>query len=306
MTDAQNGIKPIRYRLHSHNSQQPPKRRKTRGARNASSKATGTPATSLAQSATPASSTSSSHNSHNSPLHECNLYFPNRNDEDEAAMARARTLGASIAQSANECTHVVLQVSNPSKKQQQQIFNWKEQGKLVVSLTWVAACVSTWSRQPEFNHPPGRGDQSLITGHSQGIKISINPFNHDPPPPEVTSDNTYDDTATIDSAPSMSPTLKYTEVEEVSHGSDESSSLRNLEELATRYAKSTPPPSQRPAPVSASRQEQIQQKIRNAMAPSSSAPNVKIWTEERITPEALMAERRNGRRKSMRLGSGKK
>ncbi|KAJ2961910.1 hypothetical protein NQZ79_g2913 [Umbelopsis isabellina] len=305
MTDAQNGIKPIRYRLHSHNSQQPPKRRKTRSSRNASSKAPGPPAPSLARSATPTSSTSSSHNSHNSPLHDCNLYFPQRSEEDETAMARARTLGASIAQSANECTHVVLQVLNPSKKQQQQIFNWKEQGKLVVSLTWVTACGSTWSRQPEFNHPPGRGDHSLVTGHNQGIKISINPFNHDPPPLEVARDNSYDEAATFESRTSMSPTLKYTEEEEDSRRSDESS-LRNLEELATRYAKSTPPPSQRPAPVSASRQEQIQQRIRNAMAPSSSAPNVKIWTEERITPEALMAERRDGTRKSMRLGSSKK
>jgi hypothetical protein len=277
MTDANNSIKPIRYRLNSYNSQQPPpKRRKTRAPRNASSKPAA-PAPTLGRATTPASSASSSHNS---PLHECSLYFPQRNDEDEAAMASARTLGASIAQSANEGTHVCLQMANPSKKQQQQIFGWKEQGKLVVSLTWIAACVSTWSRQPEFNHPPGRGDQSLVTGQQQGIKISINPFNHDPPPLDVARDD---------------------------HHSDESS-LRNLEELATRYAKSTPPPSQiqKPAPVSASRQEQIQQKIRNAMAPTSNDPNVKIWTEERITPEALMAKRSASRRKSLRLGTGKK
>jgi hypothetical protein len=304
MTDANNSIKPIRYRLNSYNSQQPPpKRRKTRAPRNASSKPAA-PAPTLGRATTPASSASSSHNS---PLHECSLYFPQRNDEDEAAMASARTLGASIAQSANEGTHVCLQMANPSKKQQQQIFGWKEQGKLVVSLTWIAACVSTWSRQPEFNHPPGRGDQSLVTGQQQGIKISINPFNHDPPPLDVARDDPYNGAATMDSRPSMSPTLKYTEQEEDSHHSDESS-LRNLEELATRYAKSTPPPSQiqKPAPVSASRQEQIQQKIRNAMAPTSNDPNVKIWTEERITPEALMAKRSASRRKSLRLGTGKK
>jgi hypothetical protein len=44
------------------------------------------------------------------------------------------------------------------------------------------------------------------------------------------------------------------------------------------------------------------------MAPNTSDPNIKIWTEEKMTPEGLMEKRRSGasRRKSLRLGYSKK
>ncbi|KAH8549757.1 hypothetical protein BGW37DRAFT_500664 [Umbelopsis sp. PMI_123] len=312
MADTDNAIKPIRYRINSHNSQ-PLKRRKTRvtktqkkpnkhTAGGAGTWAAARDATSsrhsLSQSLTSSSRTTA-------PLSDCILYFAQQNEDDtDAAMSHARTLGAQLAQNANECTHVVIHAPHPNKKQQQQILRWKEQGKWVVSLTWVGACMSTWSRQAEFNYPPGRGDHSLVTGDQQRHIISINPFNHEPPP-------TLDELEQNDEQPhneNLSGTLSYHSTIDIPPPPQTSndSSLRTLEELAARYAQ--PPPSDKVTSYSnTSKLPSNQQKIRHAMmAPHSGDPNITIWTEEKMTPEGLMEKHRSGRRKSLRLGYSRK
>lgn len=315
MTDTSKALKPIRYRFTSHSSQ-PQKRRKIRTSRNGvkQSAAAALGTRNSARDSTPSSTTQSLASSHSTaPLHDCVIFFAQRYDDDEVVMSRARSLGANIAQSDSESTHVVLHAPHSSKKQQQQVLGWKEQGKYVVALTWVTACMSTWSRQPEFNHPPGRGDQSLVTGHSHTRKVSSNPFSHAPPP----LDSLEDEVVTNEGLESITPTRLEststeadTEVDNPIPSSSNDSSLRTLEALAARYAKNSPPPPEqnRGSSTKLPANHIIQQKIRHAMAPNTSDPNIKIWTEEKMTPEGLMEKRRSGasRRKSLRLGYSKK
>ncbi|GAB5585416.1 hypothetical protein Unana1_00316 [Umbelopsis nana] len=308
MTDTDHGPKPIRYRFTSHNSQ-PVKRRKIRAARNAPKQTSDTRNSTRDPTPSTSTQTRSSSGSHSTaPLRDCALFFALRSDDEQMVMSRVRSLGATIAQSDGESTHVVLHAPHPSKKQLQQMLGWKEQGKWVVSLTWVNACMSTWSRQPEFNHPPGRGDQSLVTGSAHTHKVSSNPFNHDLPPlvPQPGEGEQLSGPSDSVAAVEFNTTLSL-EMETPSGSND--SSLCTLEALAARYAKSIPPPpEQTKASTSTKAPALIQQKIRHAMAPSSTDPNIKIWTEEKMTPEALMEKHRSAtsRRKSLRLGHSKK
>ncbi|KAI9289573.1 hypothetical protein BC943DRAFT_314702 [Umbelopsis sp. AD052] len=299
MTDTDNVIKPIRYRFNSHNAQ-PMKRRKTRvtkpqkkptpyaAAAGPSARETTPSRINLSQSLTSGSRTTA-------PLGDCVLFFAHQNeDERDVAMAQARSLGAQLAQSANESTHVVLHVPHPSKKQQQQFLGWREEGKWVVSLTWVRACMSTWSHQAEFNYPPGRGDHSLVTGDQQRHTISINPFHHHEPPPAA-EDEHQSNNETFKSS-----TLSYHSAVDDMSQTPPPPSIRKLADIAAQYDQ---PPRLDKASSSSSinKVPSNQQKIRHAMmAPHSSDPNIKIWTEEKMTPEGLMEKHRSGRRKSMR------
>lgn len=313
MTDTDNVIKPIRYQFNSHHAQ-PSKRRKPRAtkppkklARYAAAAGTSARETTpsrinLSQSLTSGSRTTA-------PLGDCILYFAHQDeDERDTAITQARSLGAQLAQSANESTHVVLHVPHPSKKQQSQFLSWREEGKWVVSLTWVHACMSTWSHQAEFNYPPGRGDHSLVTGDQQRHRISINPFHDEPPPPLTAEDEDQSNNETIKSS-----TLSYhSAVDDMSQITtsppSNGATLQTFTDIAARYDQTHgSDKASSSSSITATKIPSNQQKIRHAMmAPHSSDPNIKIWTEEKMTPEGLMEKHRSGRRKSMRLGYSRK
>jgi hypothetical protein len=316
MTDTDNVIKPIRYRFNSHNAQ-PLKRRKTRVTKTQKkpphyAAAAGTSARETTPSRINLSQNLTSGSRTTAPLGDCVLYFAHQNeDERDVAMSQARSLGAQLAQSANESTHVVLHVPHASKKQQQQFLSWREEGKWVVSLTWVRACMSTWSHQAEFNYPPGRGDHSLVTGDQQRHTISINPFHHHAEPPPAVDDELEHQS---NNETLKSSTLSYhSAVDDMSQTTSPPPStstdapIRKLADIAAQYDQ--PPRSDKASSLSSftNKVPSNQQKIRHAMmAPHSSDPNIKIWTEEKMTPEGLMEKHRSGRRKSMRLGYSRK
>ncbi|KAI8576381.1 hypothetical protein K450DRAFT_257030 [Umbelopsis ramanniana AG] len=303
MTDTDNVIKPIRYRFNSHNAQ-PMKRRKTRvtkppkkpaAAAGPSVRETTPSRINLSQSLTSGSRTTA-------PLGDCVLFFAHQNEEErDVGMSQARSLGAQLAQSANESTHVVLHVPHPNKKQQQQFLSWREEGKWVVSLTWVRACMSTWSHQAEFNYPPGRGDHSLVTGDQQRHTISINPFHHHEPPPAAEDELEHQS----NNETLKSSTLSYhSAIDSQTTSPPPPTSIQKLADIAAQYDQ---PLHLDRASSSTNKVPSNQQKIRHAMmAPHSSDPNIKIWTEEKMTPEGLMEKHRSGRRKSMRLGYSRK